>query len=90
MDTTKEIFKEIPDTKTPEVDLLKENIKVLSFERKKETPVTEKEIKKSLNETQFLDHVDLQSQTNDYSLYQLIKSSSQKKILKLLKMSLRL
>ena len=50
VDTTKEIIKEIPDTKTPEVDLLKENSKLLSFERKKETPVTEKEIKKSLND----------------------------------------
>ena len=38
VDTTKEIFKEIPDTKTPEVDLLKENNKVLSFERKKRLP----------------------------------------------------
>ena len=50
VDTTKEIIKGIAETKTPEVDLLKENSKLLSFERKKETPVTEKEIKKSLND----------------------------------------
>ena len=50
MDTIKEIVKEIPETKPSVVDLFQENSNELSFERKEEVPVTEKETHKSLND----------------------------------------
>ena len=50
MDTIKEIVKEIPETKPSVGDLLQDNSKLLSFERKQEAPLTEKEIQKSLND----------------------------------------
>lgn len=50
MDTIKEIVKEIPETKPSVGDLLQENSKPLSFERKQEAPLTEKETQKSLND----------------------------------------
>ena len=50
MDTIKEIVKEIPETKPSVADLIQENSKELSFERKEEVPSTEKEIQKSLND----------------------------------------
>ena len=50
MDTIKETVKEIPETKPSVADLIQENSKELSFERKKEVTSTEKEIQKSLND----------------------------------------
>ncbi|MCH1453276.1 MAG: hypothetical protein L7U59_02590 [Flavobacteriaceae bacterium] len=50
MDTIKEIVKEIPEAKPSVADLFQENTKELSFERKEETPVVEKEHQKSLND----------------------------------------
>ena len=50
MDTIKEIVKEIPETKPSVADLFHENSKELSFERKEEFPLTEKEMQKSLND----------------------------------------
>ena len=43
MDTIKEIVKEIPETKPSVDDLLQENSKPLSFERKQEAPLNDKE-----------------------------------------------
>ena len=50
MDTIKETVKEIPETKPSVADLIQENSKELSFERKEEVTSTEKEIQKSLND----------------------------------------
>jgi hypothetical protein len=50
MDTIKEIVKEIPETKPSVADILQENSKALSFERKEEAPVIEKEVQKNLND----------------------------------------
>ena len=50
MDTIKETVKEIPETKPSVADLIQENSKELSFERKEEVPSTEKETQKSLND----------------------------------------
>ena len=46
MDTIKEIVKEIPETKPSVADILQENSKALSFERKEEAPVIEKKYKR--------------------------------------------
>jgi hypothetical protein len=50
MDTIKEIVKEIPETKPSVGDLLQENSKPLSFERKQEAPLNDKEKHKNLND----------------------------------------
>ncbi len=50
MDTIKEIVKEIPESKPSVGDLLQENSKPLSFERKQEAPLNDKEKHKSLND----------------------------------------
>ena len=50
MDTIKEIVKEIPETKPSVDDLLQENSKPLSFERKQEAPLNDKEKHKNLND----------------------------------------
>ena len=50
MDTIKEIVKEIPETKPSVDDLLQENSKPLSFERKQEAPPNDKEKYKNLND----------------------------------------
>ena len=50
MDTIKEIVKEIPEAKPSGAEIIKENNNELSFERKEEAPVIEKEVQKSLND----------------------------------------
>ena len=50
MDTIKEIVKEIPEAKPSGGEIIKENNNELSFEHKKEAPVIEKEVQKSLND----------------------------------------
>ena len=50
IDTVEEIFKEIPEASTPLSDLFHENSKELSFVRKEEETITNKVIKKSLND----------------------------------------
>jgi hypothetical protein len=50
MDTIKEIVKEIPEGKPIVSDLIIENTPELSFERKKEGAVADKEYQKSLND----------------------------------------
>lgn len=50
MDTIKEIVKEIPEAKPSGAEIIKENNNELSFEHKKEAPVIEKEVQKSLND----------------------------------------
>tara|TARA_B100000886_G_scaffold109030_1_gene72966 strand:- start:637 stop:1290 length:654 start_codon:yes stop_codon:yes gene_type:complete len=48
--TIKEIVKEIPEVKPPVADLFQGNNKEISFEKKKEVPITNKETQKSLND----------------------------------------
>ena len=50
IDTVEEIVKEIPEASTPLSDLFHENSKELSFVRKEEETITNKVIKKSLND----------------------------------------
>ena len=50
MDTIKEIVKEIPETKPSGAHIIQENSKGLSFERKEEVTVIEKEVQKNLND----------------------------------------
>ncbi|MAV80099.1 MAG: hypothetical protein CBD31_04980 [Flavobacteriaceae bacterium TMED171] len=50
MGTIKEIVKEIPEVKPPVADLFQGNNTEMSFEKKKEAPITNKETQKSLND----------------------------------------
>ena len=50
MGTIKEIVKEIPEVKPPVADLFQGNNTEISFEKKKEVPITNKETQKSLND----------------------------------------